>query len=282
MPIRKAYVETTIIADVLLKPGSAKCAAARGALKNYDETLLPVYAIKELKAGIVKNYAYVHEKLLQTRSLARTLEVISSLAQFRRYATSSALEALQAAIRLPRKATPQKGHTSNNDDKDLADRYRLAIASLLVRSWRRRRQVTTRTVDELDCYTESAPILNEYGVFDLTPLNCDPDTECCLADALRAEPGALRKMEAAIPVSSTRQEDVKRRQVLHDLARSKHFELNRDRCRALGDAIFAFFAPRDCVVLTTNAKDHAPLAQAIGKSVESPKTAPRASSATTS
>lgn len=93
-----------------------------------------------------------------------------------------------------------------------------------------------------------------------------------MADALRARPDLLAKMAEAIPSSSLRREDIKRRQVLRDLARLKkhHYELTPERCRALGDAVFAFFAPSDCVVLTTNLKDHLPLANALGKTAEKP------------
>ncbi len=41
-------------------------------------------------------------------------------------------------------------------------------------------------------------------------------------------------------------------------------------CRSLGDAIFAFFAPADAAILTTNERDHRPLAAALGKSVDTP------------
>lgn len=176
MPPRRAFVETTVIADALLKPGNPKCAAARAALKRYDETLLPVYAIKEWKAGIVKHYAYFHEKLVQTRSLSRTVHIISALPdQFHRYKKNTSLEALAAAIHLGSQR-PSAGATttSADEDRELADRYRLAIAGLLIRSWRKRRELTTQTVQDLDCYTESPPVLSASGYFDLKPMNCDP------------------------------------------------------------------------------------------------------------
>jgi hypothetical protein len=46
--------------------------------------------------------------------------------------------------------------------------------------------------------------------------------------------------------------------------------LDNSKCRSLGDAVFAFLAPVDSVILTTNIKDHRPLAQALGKSAVSP------------
>ncbi len=54
--MNRAYVETTILTNVLLKPGSKKQAAARSALSRYEETLLPVYSIKEWKAGPLDHY----------------------------------------------------------------------------------------------------------------------------------------------------------------------------------------------------------------------------------
>jgi hypothetical protein len=45
----KAYVETTVLTNVLLKPGSKQETEAKLALSRYDETLLPVYSIKEWK-----------------------------------------------------------------------------------------------------------------------------------------------------------------------------------------------------------------------------------------
>jgi hypothetical protein len=46
--------------------------------------------------------------------------------------------------------------------------------------------------------------------------------------------------------------------------------LDNGKCRSLGDAVFAFLAPADSVILTTNVKDHQPLAEALGKSAISP------------
>jgi hypothetical protein len=266
----KAYVETTILADALLKPGDPRCEAAHSAVKRYTESLLPVYAIKEWKAGIIKHYAYFHGKLVQTKSLSRTIRVISRLPEpFHHYRKSTSWEALATAVRLAARSRRPGAAVSGDEDQELADRYRLAIASLLYRRWSERRKLTTDTVQELDCYTESAPVLDRNGIFDLNPIDCDTE-ECSLAHELRSSPDLLKKMADAIPKSSTRMEDVRRRQVLRDLIRLKHFQLTPEKCRALGDAIFAFFAPPDCVVLTTNKRDLVPLAGALGKRVEWP------------
>src|SRR5260370_3445150 len=97
----KAYVETTILTNVLLKPGSDKQAAANSALNRYDETLLPVYSIKEWKAGPLDHYSYLHDKLVQTRSLANTLAAVNSLNPVTEArGKSTSVEAFAAAARL--------------------------------------------------------------------------------------------------------------------------------------------------------------------------------------
>jgi len=268
--MNKAFVETTILTNVLLKPGTKKESAAAAALSRYEETLLPVYAIKEWKNGPLDNYAYVHDKFVQTKSLADTLDAINSInPYFAPYKKSTSWEAFAAAARLS--GNMSQGELPGLDeDRELADRYRLALSSLIIRSWRKRRKVATKTVDDLDCYTEAQPKIDRDGFFDLKPQKCDNSRECCLAERLKAGKNTLRAMRDAIPESSSRQEDRNRRHVLKQLINSPKLPLNEEQCRWLGDAIFAFFCPDDAVVLTTNLKDHKPLASAIGKDAEAP------------
>lgn len=214
------------------------------------------------------HYAYFHQKLLITKSLAATIDAVASLPpQYWAYRKSTSLEALSTAVRLSSKLTSHE--ISASDDEELADRYRLQIELLIKRVWRKRRQVTTETIQELECYTEARPQM-ENGLFNLAPTNCDPERECCLAQKLRGSKDILVKLRNAIPESSTRREDTGRRQVLKQLINTPNRLITREQCRQLGDAIFAFCAPEDCDILTTNRKDHLPLAAAIGKSVESP------------
>ncbi|MDR3734374.1 MAG: hypothetical protein P4L10_02435 [Acidobacteriaceae bacterium] len=257
-----AFVETTILTDALLKPGSAKNLAAKAALKRYAKTELPVYAIREFKAGPLHYFCYFHNKLVTTKSLADTVAALNQLSPFQRYLKSTSFEALEAAIRI--------GGEKANPDDDLADRYRLSTAKLIVQSWRRRRKLTHSTVQDLPCYVECAPQLNKDGIFDSKPRDCDPAVECCLAKQLRLNPEALRLMRDSIPETSVRQEDRNRRAVLKRLIKHPKERLDKKSCKQLGDAYFAFFCPEDSVILTTNIKDHQPLAASIGKVVEKP------------
>jgi hypothetical protein len=270
--VNKAYVETTILTDVLLKPDSPKQVAAQQALARYDETLLPVYAVKECKAGPMDHYAYVHDKLVQTRSLRYTLSAINSLnpvKDARRQSTSR--EALEAAATLePTISAPRRSDAAI--DEEIADRYRLALASLIVRSWRRRRKVTTRTIQDLECYTEAEPRIGKDGFFDLSPKLCQGDRPCCLWEELTREENVelLVALRNSIPETSTNYEDKNRRRVLKALINTPKIPLMRDDCRWLGDAVFVFYCPADAEILTTNVNHHRPLAKAIGKRAVSP------------
>jgi hypothetical protein len=268
----KAYVETTVLTNVLLKPGSQKEATARLALSRYEETLLPVYSIKELKAGPLDHYSYIHDKLVQTRSLAHTLAAVNSLnpiTQARRKSTS--LEALEAAAQLDstQRATIRPGSPA---DQEMADRYRYSLAALIILSWQKRRKVTAKTIQDLECYTEAQPKIGKNGFFDLTPRECARDRHCCLWDELKLEKNKslLTALRNAIPETSQSYEDKNRRKVLKHLINTPKLPLDREQCRLLGDAVFAFFCPEDAVILTTNIRDHQPLARAIGKRAEKP------------
>lgn len=268
----KAYLETTVLTNLLSKPSSAKEAQVKAALPRYEETLLPVYSIKEWKAGPLDHYAYVHDKLVQTHSLAATLAAINSLNPLvgaRRKTTS--IEALEAAARLS-SDKPEKLPVGTPADQEIADRYRLALASLVIRSWEKRRRVATKTIQDLECYTEAVPRFGKGGLLDLMPKECSPDRPCCLWDILKLKTSRDRliKLRGAIPETSDRYEDKQRRKVLKQLINNPKIPITREQCRWLGDAVFAFFCPDGAIILTTNIGDHQRLARSIGKRAEKP------------
>ena len=260
-----AYVETTILADILLKPKSSKRQKAIDALARYDRTMLPVYSIKEWKAGALDYFAYLHDKLVETKSVAKTWRAVAALPRTNRKDTS--VEALAAAVSIKQ---PRTFAGAVDIDSVLADRYRLNLMQLIIRSWGRRRTITTEVVDELPCYVESAPRVGKDGYFDLRPTKCDPDQECCLGPLLKSQPARLEALREAISKTSNRNEDIKRRQALKLLLKRPKEKVDRETCRHLGDAIFAFFCPEGAVVLTTNLRDHKPLAESVGRSAEKP------------
>ena len=262
-----AYLETTILTDLLLKPKTRKQARAKLALRRYDSTILPVYAIKEWKAGPLDHYAWVHDKLRITKSLAATLRAISELPNY--YRKPTATDAIAAAGTV-QEAKQTKWQGLGDTEEARADSYRLALAKLIIGSWRKRRKLTTRVIQDLDCYIEAEPEISKDGLLDLKPTRCEPDRECSLAAQLKADRKTLESLRGAIPEDSGRREDQNRRKALKQLIKHPNIVLDQETCRSLGDAIFAFFCPARAVILTTNLRDHAPLAEAIGKKAESP------------
>ena len=89
-----------------------------------------------------------------------------------------------------------------------------------------------------------------------------------MAPALKAKNTDLIKLREAVLKQPSKAENTHRARALKELIRNR--PLTDSLCRWLGDAVFVFFAPTDSVVLTTNVKDHQPLAQALGKGVEAP------------
>ena len=120
---------------------------------------------------------------------------------------------------------------------------------------------------ELPCYLETEPSFEGSGPLDLAPTSCEKGRECCIA---KAHDGSddVRKLERAVPSDSNRAEDRRRRAALKlvRLGRS----VSDSECRSLGDAVFALQCPPDAAILTTNARDHGPLAAALGKKVMTP------------
>src|SRR5260370_20693986 len=90
----KAFVDTTVFTDAALK-GSPYNKTARAALKRFTETDLPVYAIKEFKAGPLSHYVWLHNKFATLKSFYKTLDALHGMSMApRKYRTATALEAL--------------------------------------------------------------------------------------------------------------------------------------------------------------------------------------------
>jgi hypothetical protein len=233
-----------------------------------------VYSIKEFKAGPLTKYVWFHGKLVTTRSWEKTLTQLrrSAMSPFRGRWVSTAVEALEAAAHQDRNVTQaelvNKYGALATDDVVRCDRYRLSLRRMIIRAWKKRRQVTSSVVDELSCYPEGA-VVEERGLIDLGEVDCCPKDECCLAAELRRHPESLKKMKAAIAGQPRKDENAKRSQALRSLIRPSH-KLTPKQCRHLGDAVFAYFCPPDAVILTTNTTELIPLAEALGKKAEAP------------
>ena len=192
----------------------------------------------------------------------------------RRYTTATAIEALRGAAERMRSANleslRQKYGKNATIDNILCDQYRLSLKTKLLKAWSRRRQITTHIVLPLSCYQE-VDIFENNRVLSVDPTSCAAQkVECCLGPELRKRTVDLEKLRNAVLKQPKTRENERRARALRELIRKPKAAVTERACRDLGDAFFALFAPSDSVILTTNIRDHAPLAAALGKNVTSP------------
>jgi hypothetical protein len=263
------YIDTTVLTEALLKPSDNR-KKARATIKNYDRSFLPVYAIKELKCGPMKHFIWLHNRFAETKSFNRTMKAVHS--NFRqRNLQATALEAWQVGGELLTGASLASATTRQQTQVALADSYRYALRRRIDVAWRDRRKLVSEVTDELSCFAEVAHSFNERTkLIDDQRRKCDLEVECCLAPEFRARKGDLTKLIAAIE-GLTRPEDNRRRKALHLLLNTPKRPFDDKACKSLGDAFFALRCPPACAILTTNAKDHVPLAAALGKQVDEHK-----------
>jgi hypothetical protein len=271
--MNKAFIDTTILTDVLIKSAEAKKTAV-DALKKFTITELPVFAIKEFKAGPLKNFVWMHNKLVIVGSYAKALEALQRMSRTpRRYTTSTALEALREAQGSISRQTPGslagKYGANASMDKILCDEIRLSIKTAIMKAWRRRRKITTDIVLPLPCYREVAPY-EKRGLIEIDPKTCNPSNECSLAPHLRVKLDELTKLRDVIK-DSERPEDQRRSRTLREIYRKPKLPIEEKDCLNLGDAVFVLFAPNDSIIMTTNIADYKPLAEAIGKVAKTPQ-----------
>lgn len=271
--MNKAFVDTTIIADALLKERPTSKSAI-DALNRFQSTELPVYAIKEFKAGPLKYFTWFHNKLALLGSFTASLKALQRMSLTpKRYTTATAIEALMGASARLKNSNQdsllQKYGQVANIDVFLCDQYRLALKAKIIKAWRHRRRITTNVVCPLSCYKEVNWYVRNRLIM-LDPTRCEVQTECCLAPELKKRLADLVKLRNVIRKQSKSRENERRARALRELIRKPKALMSEKICRDLGDAYFALFAPQDSVILTTNAKDHKVLAEALGKKAETP------------
>lgn len=273
----KAFVDTTILADVLTKKGIER-KEAKAALAKYEETELPEYAIKEFKAGVLDYIKYLYNKLLETKSVGLTLIVLNkNVLQINRRATAvrvlgellNEFETFKPSAELKK----QYGDVAE-DEVTMLDSIKIETKTLLYKAWLDRNSVTTRVVDNLPCYVQTGPYEKKDGTLSLQPNKCQTD-KCCLAEEMSKNRFDLTKLIVTIDslpkALKEKKENIKRKALLREIGSRPGVKISDKDCRNLGDAIFALFCPSDADILTTNVKDHKPLAEKLGKTAVSPK-----------
>lgn len=273
MPKNKAYLDTTILADALIKNGP-DAQAAKNAVRSYQVSQLPVYAIKEFKSGALGYVSYLHGKLLESGSYPVTLLALAKIArQPNRVATCLRLlsDLRSKIINAPQnKALTATYGTLADAERTIYDSLVLESQMLVLKAWRRCDSFATEIVDDLQCYKRIPPKIKKSGRFDLSPTTCKTD-DCCMTSALKARKMELTRLVSTIKRLPPKRENGPRQAVLHNLAVRGNFKMKDKDCRSLGDAVFALCCPIDADILTTNVSDHRPLANVLGKSVVSPE-----------
>jgi hypothetical protein len=269
-----AFVDTTVLTDALLKEGERKKKAEQS-LAAFDRSELPVYAIKEFKAGPLQHYVYLYNKLSKTGSFSKTLEALKKLPHpYHKRKQSTALEALSAIWEEVGQENLSEITEEASGDPDLdsfvTDRIRLGVKRKILKAWRRRRNLTSDVVNKLPCYQESEP-RERRGELHLDDKKCDPSPECCMAEDFRADDEATSSLMGAIEELPESRENGRRYSVLKALHENANTRINNKECRHLGDAVFAFYCPPGSTILTTNVKDHRALAKALGKGAIKPE-----------
>lgn len=258
-------LDTTVLIEALFKT-SRRRRKARAAVQGFAKSLLPVYAIKEMSAGALSYAVWLYNRLSETRSMQRTYDaVVSNIKSPNRVTTS--LELFQAASEAFSGADFADARTPAQMDRILAEMNALSLRRIIVNGWRSRRKVTTEVIQELDCFPENAPYIDEeLRIMRMGKSGCPSNKDCHYASKLRKRPDDLDLLQHVLK-GSTRPEDIRRRKALNVLLRTPKKKFENDNCRGLGDAYFALNCPKNATILTSNQRDHAPLATALGKSV---------------
>lgn len=270
----KAFVDTTVLADSLLKVSDRRT-AARDALKRFDETSLPVYAIKEFIGGPLFNFVYAHKVFMNVPTYSDAMSRIQRLSRTpQRYKTASALEAIAVAEESIADCTAQeyvdKYGANASIQQTRLDEMRLSLKTIILIAWKKRREMTTDVSNPLSCYFETAPIETKQGLLELPTRKCNPPNECCMADQLRSRAKDVEKLFDVVSQLDQDRENSSRRKALRHFKRTPKRPMTEDLCKGLGDAVFALYCPSDFKILTTNLRDHEILANVFGTDVESP------------
>ena len=262
--MRKAFLDTTILVDILLKTDSAG-KIAKNAVNGFDETLLPQYAIKEFKRGPLRAYVWFHNKILSCGSWVDAIATIPLLFM-QRNLMSTAMQSLvqfQSSISKHLPADFAQKYPGQTIDDVMREEGILWLKTRILLAWSKRSKVASKVVCPLSCYSEADPTIENSGQINLKPVNCDA-SDCCLRLQFVGSPQETASLLKACDQLPSKAETEKRRKILKDLNRLPNRPLNESGCRSLGDAVFALQCPKDAVILTTNTVDHGPLARALG------------------
>jgi len=158
---------------------------------------------------------------------------------------------------------------AHDPDSWFGTEIRIALKTLILKAWVKRTRIGSLT-QSLACYSDIGPSVGRDGFIEIPEKLCNT-MDCSLRQLLQSDRAALEKLRTISDAQSPSAEAARRSKVLTHLLKKGNDRLSPSDCRNLGDAVFAFFAPNTSAILTTNIRDHRPLAAAVGKTAISPK-----------
>jgi hypothetical protein len=255
------FLDTTMLADATLGVREVRNKTL-AALSKCPRRAFPQYAAKEFKAGPLAGYVLFNNILAQERSLEGTLARLHALSGTpRRNLIRTAIQAYRRAVQ---EASAAPGRQATQDE--WAEDYRAHTKRVIFSAWRSALALGEMT-DALECHRLSAPREDGPRLIELDDRTCHR-TGCALAKRFHNRKQEIAVLVRVIDGEPAKEENINRRAALEKLLADQN--LTDSECRHLGDAVFALLAPQNFAILTTNLRDHRPLAQALGKEAISP------------
>jgi hypothetical protein len=266
-----AYVETTVITDLLLKKdGSEK--AALTAIGGYTQ-----FAWKEFKRGPLGHFIWFYNKLFTANDYGQALSALQRMSRTpRRYQISIAIQAVHTGfsshfseIELPEL---QRIYGDKATIRSIVtDAMKLELKRVIMQSWGKRHSLFGGWIQTLDCYPD-VDLSVEKGTIDPAPRDCPRDADCCLRARIAANKGKLADVWRSLSQSpeNPKQEWSRRKKVLRDIDKRPSDPISAKDCQSIGDAYFVLFCPSNATIVTTNVDDIRPMAEAIGITVIRP------------
>jgi hypothetical protein len=163
---------------------------------------------------------------------------------------------------------------SASPDRVLCDEFRVILKRKIFTAWRKRRQITTRIEAELDCFAEIEPRM-ERGtlVRDKKGVNgdgCYKGETCAAASMIETDIERVKTIKQAVERNPNKQENQRRSSALKELIRVGSERFPQNKCRWIGDALFAFISEDGGSIMTTNLADFNDLAKSVGATVVTP------------
>lgn len=263
----KAFIETTILTDYLLKRDGSE-ARAKDLIDQYDVAVIPQFSWKEFKRGPLNAFVWAHNKLVETKSITQTFAALQRMSRSpKRYFTSTAIQSIHTAI--SSEFSELTGSEIENIygpvkiDEIIADVFRVELKKVISRSWGARLSLFDGIEGRLSCYPD-VELEENGGILINKPIDCPSSTECCLKIFLLNNKIKLEIVRKSLDSAPDKKETIDRKAVIRQIEKHPSSIMTNKDCRKFGDAYFVLFCPIDHEILTTNIADIKPMADALG------------------